>query len=156
MTNVHNGEIEFPPLAGKAVVRFTVGNMIALEERFRRDYDRDIAGKEQDLNKPTFVGWLIGRVGGGSPSTLAECLARGLKQPGGKKPYDFDPLDPPFPFSHIDTVMPVLDALNLAANGETYQGAIKRLVDAEMAKREAAEADGEDPSDPVPPTSPET
>lgn len=153
MTNVHNGEIAFPPLDGKAVVRFTVGNMIALEERFRRDYDRDIAGKEQDLNKPTFVGWLIGRVGGGSPSTLAECLARGLKEPGGKKPYDFDPLDPPFPFSHIDTVMPVLDALNLAANGETYQDAIKRLVALELARKEAeAEAEAE----PVPPTSPET
>lgn len=153
MTNAHNGEIAFSPLAGKAVVRFTVGNMIALEERFRRDYDRDIAGKEQDLNKPTFVGWLIGRVGGGSPSTLAECLARGLKEPGGKKPYDFDPLDPPFPFSHIDTVMPVLNALNLAANGETYQDAIKRLVDAEMARKEA---EAEAAADPVPPTSPET
>lgn len=156
MTNKFNGEVAFPPLEGKAVLRFTLGNLAGLEAEFEGEYKAALGG-DVGFGQKAFHIWLIEQIAASAPKVTMAALRVGLKEPGGKKPcLAFDPMDPGFPIR--EAVVPLMDAINLSANGETFSEAMERIAKAD-AERQAAEGEAamaaeEPPADPL--TSPES
>lgn len=160
MSNKFTGEVAFPPLEGKAVLRITGSNMLALEEQFGKDYKAAIADMPA-FTKTAFHAWFLESVATTDPKFILRGLIVGLKKPGGKEPYPLDIDDMPFPLR--DAAVPLMDALNLAANGETFTDAMERVNRQEAERQAAAKAAGLAPEDTAglgeqigPPGEPET
>jgi hypothetical protein len=131
MANRLNGEVAFPPLEGKAVLRFTLEDQIGLEECFQAAYEASIKGIAS-LDRYTFHGWLMDQLFNLRPKVLMTCLSVGLKELDGETRYkDFNPKTASFPLQQI--VRPIQDALNLSVMGKTYTELIQEQIEKEEA-----------------------
>lgn len=144
MSSKFTGEVAFPPLEGKAVLRITGSNMLALEEQFGKEYKAATADMPA-FTRLAFHAWFLENIAATNPKFILRGLMVGLKKPGGKEPYPLEIDDMPFPLR--DAAVPLMDALNLAANGETFTEAMERVSKQEAERQAAAAAAGLDPED---------
>lgn len=138
------GEVPFPLVEG-ALLRFTGSNLLALEEKYRKAYEKDLVERPQVAGY-AFHAWYFAKLELALPEAIMVGLQFGLKKPGGKDPFPLDVNDLGFPLRKA--VRPLMDAINLAVNGETYTEVLDRIIreEEERTKRLAA-ADGLTPED---------